>query len=236
MEKKAIVTGASRGIGEAISRALIDEGWRVIGLARDFSKSSIRDERFEPVQIDLGNLKSLPAHLKQLSSDHADLDALVCNAARLEFGGLEEFGFEAIRASIDMNLTSHIYMARAFVPLIKARGEGDVALMGSEAALRGSAKGTLYCAAKFGLRGFAQALREECASGGVRVTVINPGMVRTGAFDALGFEPGEEPENAIEPADVAEAVKMVLAARRGTNFDEINLSPLKKVVRFKKNK
>lgn len=234
MEKKAIITGASRGIGEAISRALIEEGWRVVGLARDFRKSSIHDDRFEQVKIDLGDLKNLPARLKQLSKEHPDIDALICNAARLEFGGLEEFSFDAIRASIDMNLTSHIFMARAFVPLMKARGGGDVVLMGSEAALRGSAKGTLYCAAKFGLRGFAQALREECASSGVRVTVINPGMVRTGVFEKLGFEPGEEPENAIEPADIAEAVKLALAARRGTNFDEINLTPLKKVVRFKR--
>jgi NADP-dependent 3-hydroxy acid dehydrogenase YdfG len=76
-------------------------------------------------------------------------------------------------------------------------------------------------------------LRQESAAAGIRVTLINPGMVRTGFFDQLDFEPGEDPTHAIVPEDIAVAVKMVLSARPETVFDEINLSPLKKVVRRK---
>ena len=83
------------------------------------------------------------------------------------------------------------------------------------------------------MRGFAQALRHECAAANVRITIVNPGMVRTKFFDSLKFEPGADPDNYIEPEDVASAVCGALSARGGTVVDEINLSPLKRVVRRK---
>ena len=106
--------------------------------------------------------------------------------------------------------------------------------MGSEAALAGGKRGAVYSAAKFGLRGLAQALRQECAASGLRVSIINPGMVQTEFFNGLDFRPGEAPDNYILPDDVALAVQMILEARQGTVFDEINLSPQKKVIRFPK--
>ena len=104
--------------------------------------------------------------------------------------------------------------------------------MGSEAAILGKKRATLYSAAKFGLRGFAQALREEVSSSGLRVSLINPGMVRTPFFDELEFKPGENKENAIEASDVAKIVADILMMRRGTMVEEVNLSPTKKVIKF----
>ena len=72
----------------------------------------------------------------------------------------------------------------------------------------------------------------ESAASGVRVSVVNPGMVQSGFFDGQDFRPGEAPENHIRPGDVAEAVLLTLSAPPGTVVDEINLSPLKRVVRF----
>ena len=90
-----------------------------------------------------------------------------------------------------------------------------------------------YCASKFALRGFAQALRQECCGSGVHVSIINPGMVRTEFFDELDFGPGQNSCNFIEVINVANTLKMILEARSGMVIDEINLSPLKKVVSFK---
>jgi len=106
--------------------------------------------------------------------------------------------------------------------------------MGSEAALAGGKRGAIYSAAKFGLRGLAQALRQECAASGLRISIINPGMVKTGFFDELNFKPGDATDNYIMPEDVAGAVQLILESRAGTVFDEINLSPQKKVIRFPK--
>jgi NADP-dependent 3-hydroxy acid dehydrogenase YdfG len=82
------------------------------------------------------------------------------------------------------------------------------------------------------LRGFSQSIREESADRNIGVSIVNPGMVRTNFFDDLSFKPGPNPDNAIEAEDVADAVLSIFSMRRGTVIDEINLSPLKKVVNF----
>ena len=148
------------------------------------------------------------------------------------FGTLEQFSYEQIRSLIDLNLTSHVFVARAFLPSLKKAGRGHLIFMGSEAALTGTAQGSLYCAAKFALRGLAQALRAECARTSVRVTLVNPGMVQSPFFDELDFRPGPDPDNYILPEDVAEVIVQALTARDGTVLDEINLSPQKKVIEF----
>jgi short-subunit dehydrogenase len=104
--------------------------------------------------------------------------------------------------------------------------------MGSEAALTGGVRGAVYSACKTALRGLARSLRQECAGSGLRVGIVNPGMVRTGFFDGLDFHPGEARENAIEPEAVADMIIAMLKAPPGTVVDEVNLSPLKKVIRF----
>ena len=101
--------------------------------------------------------------------------------------------------------------------------------------MNGSRKGAIYCASKFAVRGFTQALREECGNSNVRVCLINPGMVKTAFFEHLAFEPGEHESNFILPEDVAAAVSYVVGTRAQIVIDEINLSPLNKVIKFKKS-
>jgi 3-hydroxy acid dehydrogenase/malonic semialdehyde reductase len=229
----ALITGASSGIGRAITLQLLDKGYRVIGLSRTIQQSDIQSERFTPVAVDLADLQALAERLPVLAKEHPDINALICCAGSGRFGSLEEFNYSQISALMDLNFTSQAYVTRAWLPAMKRSGSGDIIYIGSEAALSGEKKGALYCASKFALRGMAQALRDECSRNGVRVTIINPGMVKTAFFDELNFEPGASAENYIEPDDVANAVAMVLDARRETVFDEINLSPLKKVIQNK---
>ena len=233
-EKNIIVSGASSGIGRAISTRLLQQGYRVTGVARDFSKFPCDDQRFTPVCMDLSDLDELPARLDALIKKDSVIDGLICCAGSGRFGSLEEFSPPQIRKLLDLNLTSQLYLVRAVLPGMKQRGSGNIVFMGSEAALAGGKRGAVYSAAKFGLRGLAQALRQECAASGLRVSIINPGMVQTGFFNELDFRPGEAPDNYILPDDVALAVQMILEARQGTVFDEINLSPQKKVIRFPK--
>ena len=233
-EKNIIVSGASSGIGRAISTRLLQQGYRVTGVARDFSKFPCDDQRFTPVCMDLSNLDELPARLDALVKKDTFIDGLICCAGSGRFGSLEEFSAPQIRQLLDLNLTSQLYLVRALLPGMKQRGSGNIVFMGSEAALAGGKRGAVYSAAKFGLRGLAQALRQECAASGLRVSIINPGMVQTEFFNELDFRPGEAPDNYILPDDVALAVQMILEARQGTVFDEINLSPQKKIIRFPK--
>ena len=231
--RKLLITGASRGIGAAIGRRLLQEDYQIIGIGRDFSAWGELPPGMEAVELDLSDLERLPHSLGEIARAHPELDGLVLNAGYGRFGSLEEFSYQQIREMVNTNLIQHIFIARAFLPRIKKQQSGDLVIIGSEAALSGGRKGAIYAACKFGLRGLAQSLRAECSSSGVRVCLINPGMVSTDFFRELDFTPGEDPENHVRAEDIATAVAMVLNANPGTVFDEINLNPLKKVIRSK---
>ncbi len=234
--RTAIVSGASSGIGYAVSQRLLQENWQVYGISRDFSKadSLTQSAQFLPVCLDLSDLDLMPDTIKQLLKPITDIHAVIFAAGQGWFAHLEQFSYQHIQQLMDINFTSQAYLARAVVPKMKQARQGDLVFIGSEAALKGSRQGTIYCASKFALRGFAQALRDECSASGVRVSIINPGMVKTAFFDDLGFEPGVEANESILPEDVADMVSHVLNMRRGTVIDEINCSPSIKSIRFKK--
>ena len=225
-----VVTGASSGIGLALVKALLAEGYAVLGIAKSFEKAGLNHPNFSGRSINLADLDALPEAMSLLLNEiDRPIKALINNAGIGRMGFLEQLSVKDIRLVMDTNLTSQVIVTKTFLPLLKKQGEGDILFMGSEAALKGAKQGSIYCASKFALRGFSQALREECGKSGVRITLINPGAVRTPFFEKLQFEPGLAAENAIEPEDIASAVSMVLAARSGTVFDEITLSPRNQV-------
>ncbi|WP_455210681.1 SDR family oxidoreductase [Kaarinaea lacus] len=228
--RTVVVTGASSGIGWETVNELLKAGHKVIGIARDFTKYPVQAENFQSISMDFADISACETHLKHLSRTLAGITDLVCCAGVGRFGSLEEFAFSQIRSLMDVNFLSQAYVVRAFLPQLKQNGRGSIIFVGSEAALTGSRRGAIYCASKFALRGFAQALREECSGNGVRVGIINPGMVKTPFFETLDFAPGDNAENYIEPADVATAIVWMLDCRAETVIDEVNLSPLKKVI------
>ncbi|MEM1283733.1 MAG: SDR family oxidoreductase, partial [Chlamydiota bacterium] len=189
MNHTVIVTGASRGIGSAITDRLTKSGCKVVGIARSFNESHKELPRFTPYSLDLSVVDNLPESLKSLAKKHSGVDTLICNAGQGLFGNLEELSYEQIQQLMNINFLSHVYLVKAFLPQMKQAKKGNIILIGSEAALAGRRQGSIYCASKFALRGFTQALREECASSGIRVTLINPGMVQTSFFDDLHFSP-----------------------------------------------
>jgi 3-hydroxy acid dehydrogenase / malonic semialdehyde reductase len=225
-----LVTGCSRGIGLAVTQRLLDEGHEVIGISRQ--APDIGHAQFSHVRLDLSALAALPEQLGGIAKTRPEIDGLVLNAGMGRFGALEQFSVAQVQQLIDLNLTSQVLIAREFLPKLKRHGAGDLLFIGSEAALRGGRNGAIYSATKFALRGLAQALQQECASSGVRVGIINPGMVNTSFYDELNFQPGEEPDQHLEAGDVADAVMLILNARPGAVMQEINLQPQKRVIRF----
>ncbi len=234
IKRTVLVTGASSGIGRAVAKNLLQQGHTVIGVSRDCRKFTRQMEHFSSVQMDLSQLNELPQKIRQLQQTFPEIDAVVFSAGMGQFGSVEEFSYPQIEALMTINFTSQVFLAKALLPALKCKANSDLIFIGSEAALKGSRKGAIYCASKFAVRGFTQALREECGNSNVRVCLINPGMVKTAFFEQLTFEPGDHESNAISPEDVAAAVSYVIGSRTQIVIDEINLSPLNKVVKFKK--
>jgi 3-hydroxy acid dehydrogenase / malonic semialdehyde reductase len=234
MERTILVTGSSSGIGHAICKRLLENGHTVIGLARRSESAELISERFHRFSIDLSKLERLPEFFEMLNTRFPQINTLICNAGKGQFGHLEQFSYAQIRSLMDLNFLSHTYLVKTFLPQFKQKERADILFIGSEASLSGKKKGSIYCATKFALRGFAQALREECATSNVRVSILQPGMVRTPFYDNLDFAPAEGHFHALHPNDIADAVDMILKLRKEAVCDEILLSPIKKVISFKK--
>lgn len=233
IKRTVLVTGASSGIGRAIAKKLLQQGHHVIGVSRDSQKFTHPLENFSTVQLDLSHTKALPDQLKALAKNFPAIDTVVFAAGFGQFGSIEEFSYAQIETLMAVNFTSQVFLTRALLPQLKRRPRSDLIYIGSEAALKGSRKGAMYCASKFAVRGFTQALREECSKSGVRVCLINAGMVKTPFFDTLSFAPADDETNYLLPEDIADTVDYVLNTRAHIVIDEINLNPLNKVVKFK---
>lgn len=232
--KTALISGSSSGIGKAVSEYFLRHGVRVIGLARDHKKFTWKNDDYIPLHVDLSDISKLSNLIKEVLKSYPSISTFVSNAGYGDFKSLENFSVSQIEHLINVNLLSHIVLCRALIIHLKSKGEGDIFLMGSEASLAGKKRATLYSAAKFGLRGFAQALNDEVGGSGVRVCLINPGMVRTPFFENLTFEPAEDLKNAIEPEDIAKIIFDLQGVRFGTIVKEINLFPAKNSIHFKK--
>ena len=228
MNKRALVTGASSGIGLATAGKLLSEQFQVTGLARDFS--SVELAEMNRLQIDLADLDNLPDALNSISES---IDLLVLNAGYGRFGGLEQFSNQQIRHLVDTNLVSNLFLIKHFLPAMKQQGGGDIVLIGSESALQGGKAGAVYCATKFAIRGLAQSLRADCANANIRVILVNPGPVDSDFFEDLNFAPQDGEEFVIQPESVADAIVQSLSQPRNVVIEEINLQPMKRSFRKK---
>ncbi|MCK5120814.1 MAG: SDR family oxidoreductase [Methylococcales bacterium] len=234
LKRTLLVTGASSGIGRAIAKQLLQQGHTIIGTSRDCSQFKVSHENFHFIEIDYTQLNQLKPKLKDLEKTYPALDGVIFSAGYGQFGSLEQFSFTQIETMMTVNFTSPAFITRALLPGLKRKAHSNLIYIGSEAALQGSRKGSIYCASKFALRGFTQALRDECGTSSVRVSLINPGMVKTDFFDSLTFQPGDDETHGLLPEDIAETVNYILNSNPNSVIDEINLNPVNKVIKFKK--
>ena len=232
-DKCVLVTGSSSGIGYEITLKLLDLGAKVIGIARNHNRSKLENKNYTTYKCDVSAHQKLEILLKQILKKHPQINCFISNAGYGDFGPLENFSTLQIKNFIATNLTSHMVITKLLLPHFKRIKIGDIIFIGSEAGLLGAKNGSLYCTAKFGLRGFSEALSKDVANKNIRVSIINPGMIRTDFFENLNFEPGNDEENTINIKDVSSTVAYILDLSRNTIVDEINLSPLKKAIKFK---
>jgi len=224
--KVAFVTGASRGIGAAVARALSQEGVS-LGLA---SRSG--DDLGLPnalgLACDVRDVGQVEDAVARTVERFARLDICVANAGVGSYHPLAETPIEHVEEMIDVNLKGTIYALRAAIPHLLASGEGDIVTVASEAGRRGLPGEAVYCASKFGQVGLTRALDHELREHGVRCTNVCPGGVATDF--ALGEGYGRTPEvleGMMSAEDVAEVVLFCLTRPRGHRILETALRPMK---------
>jgi uncharacterized protein len=219
--RRALLTGASGGIGNAIARALHERGAHMVlsGRRTDVLESLAGElgDRAEVVQADLSGAEGVTA----LADAMSGVDILVANAALPGSGRLDDFSPEEIDRALDVNLRAPVQLARRLAPEMVGRGSGHLVFISSMSGKIATGGGSVYSATKFGLRGFAGALRDELHGSGVGVTVVSPGFVsEAGLFAETGVKlPGYV--RMVTPRQVADAVIRGIERNRG----EIDVAP-----------
>jgi uncharacterized protein len=216
-----LLTGASGGLGQAIARTLAAKGAKLTLTGR-------RGDRLESLAQELPGARAIavdlgdPQELARLLDQSGEMDILIANAALPGSGLLESFSGEQIDKALDVNLRAPIVMAHALAPQMAARKQGHLLFMSSLSGKAATAGSSIYNATKFGMRGFAGALRAELRPHGVGVSTVFPGFIReAGMFAESGVKlpPGVGTRT---PQDVADAVLSAIERNRG----EVDVAPL----------
>jgi len=218
--KTALVTGATGGLGIAIARELHAAGAKLVltGRRREVLEELAAEVKGKFFVCDLADR----AQLEELARSHADVDILINNAGLPGTGFFLDFEMDRIDRILDVNLRAAIYLTRVAAEKMAERRSGHVVFVSSVAGLIGSPRGSIYSATKFGLRGFAQALRHDLAELGIGVSTILPGFVReAGMFAETGLEPPQGLGTS-SPKEVAVEVRKAIE----NNKAEIVVAPL----------
>ncbi|KQR68584.1 oxidoreductase [Arthrobacter sp. Leaf337] len=240
--KAAVVTGASTGIGEATVRALRAEGWTVFAVAR-------RADRLAALAEATG-ATAVPADI----ADDDDVDRLLAEVTKA--GGIDTLiniaggarGADRIAEAktedwewmFDVNVLGTMKLTRAFLPMLRANGEGTVLNLTSTAGLAAYEGGAGYNAAKFAQHAMTGALRLEEVENNVRVIEVAPGLVHTEEFalNRLGDQEAagkvyQGVEKPLTADDVADVVRYAVTAPHHVNLDQIVIRPVAQAANYK---
>lgn len=225
----AVVTGASRGIGHAVARALAGAGARVAMLARGAEALRAAAEPLGALAIscDVTDEDAAASALARVRREIGSPDILVNNAGLFVLAPVESQSTAGLRAALDVNLVAPFVLARALIPAMRAAGRGHIVTIGSIADRVTFPENGAYAASKFGARAMHQVVREELRGSGVRATLVSPAPVDTPLWDPIGPDdrPGFTPRAQMLPASaVAEAVLFALTRDPAVNVDELRLS------------
>jgi acetoacetyl-CoA reductase len=194
MSRVALVTGGTRGIGEAICLALKDAGYTVVATYAGNDEAAQKfaaDTGIAVYKFDVGNYEVCQAEVAKIESEVGPVEVLINNAGITRDGTMHKMTFEQWNQVIQTNLTSCFNMCHAVLDGMRERGFGRIVNIGSINGQAGQYGQVNYAAAKSGIHGFTKALAQEGASRGITVNAIAPGYIATEMVRAV-------PENVLE--------------------------------------
>ena len=191
MSKVAIVTGGTRGIGYDISKALIEDGYKVAAIyhGNEEAAQKFRDDTgHKAYKFDVGDYEACEKWVSEIESDLGPVSVLVNNAGITKDGTLHKMSPENWHAVIETNLTSCFNMSKAVILGMRERGNGRIINISSINGQKGQFGQANYSAAKAGMLGFTKALALESAAKGITVNAICPGYIETDMTGAMRQE------------------------------------------------
>lgn len=183
MQAVWFITGASSGFGRALAEAVLDRGNRaVVAARRQGALDSLvapHDRSALAINLDVTNARAREAAVKAALDRFGRIDVLANIAGRGSLGAAEEFSPEQLREQMEVNFFAAAEMTRAVLPTMRAQNGGHILQLTSIGGLAAYQGFALYCASKFALEGWSEALREEVRPFGIHVTIVEPGAFRT---------------------------------------------------------
>ena len=226
----AIVTGASSGIGAAISARLCKMGYEVFGIGRSFGSSfaeqfpDVADNPlFHAVVCDLLDTEKMLKLVRGIAAE-ATVTLLVNNAGSAYYGLHEELSPKKIQEMVRTDLEVPMILSQQLLRGFK-KNKGCIVNIASVTAQQSNPHGCAYGAVKAGLASFSRRLFDEARKYGVRVATVSPDMTKTELYRNADFTVGEETESYLLPQDVAEAVAYIVGQREGVAVSEVTLRP-----------
>ncbi|MEA3330090.1 MAG: SDR family oxidoreductase [Campylobacterota bacterium] len=222
--KKAVVTGASSGIGKAISLRLLELGWNIIGVSRNISKETVPHANFIPLPFDLSNEKQTLLACETLKKEKIHM--LINCAGFGRFEPHEELSPKTITKMTFLNLTAPMLLTNALLRGLK-QNNGYLININSIEAIRASKFAGVYSATKAGLKAFGDSLFEETRKSGLSIININPDMTQTDFYNELRFETSSKEDEKLLASDIADAVEHIVSMRKGAVVSEYTIRSLK---------
>ena len=197
MSKVWFITGSSRGLGRALTEAVLAKGDQVAATARQPQQLDDLVTKYPqqilPLQLDVTNKKEITSAVEQAVKHFGRIDVLVNNAGFGVVGAAEAFTDEQVRSQLETNLYAPIEVTRVVLPYMRKQRSGRILQISSVGGRSGNPGVSVYQAAKFGLSGFTEALSKEVAPLGIKVTSVEPGGFRTDwAGASMSYAPAIE--------------------------------------------
>lgn len=192
MEKIALVTGSSSGIGLETALALARDGYKTFASMRDISKAGELENAakkenlpIDVIKLDVDKEESIVSAIKKVISEGGRLDVLVNNAGYGQFGCTEDVSIDDFRKQFETNFFSIIRIIQEVAPIMRNQKSGSIINISSVAGRMGLPGSPAYISSKFALEGLGECLRYELGQFGIKTTLIEPGVIKTNFFESM---------------------------------------------------
>ncbi|MFK8044131.1 MAG: SDR family oxidoreductase [Crocinitomicaceae bacterium] len=207
-DKRVLVTGGSLGIGKVTAKLLVEKGAKVVITGRNKERldKAAAEVGATPFIFDISDTGNIEAKAQEcLNLLGGGIDVLLNNAGIGEFAVLGDLTMDQFERIFNTNVFGLAMLTQAFLPTFKAQQSGNIINIGSSAAIKGFAHGSVYAASKFAVRAMTQCWQAELRKDNIRVFLVNPSEVTT-AFNQEDREERKEVSNKLTPTEIAHVI------------------------------